>query len=132
MTNTVAIRCPECGTSLEEPARPCPHCGAASPVARTGEGLGQAATATAAPQIAVDDPAHLPIVEELKEELEPRLILLKPLAKGGMGLVYLARDPALKRLVVVKVLSPHLAQNDRARARFKREAEAAAAVAHPN
>src|SRR5689334_21221792 len=39
MTNTVAIRCPECGTSLEEPARPCPHCGAASPVARTGEGL---------------------------------------------------------------------------------------------
>src|SRR5574338_616357 len=129
MTNPTAIRCVECGTSLEEPTRPCPHCGAASPVARTGEGLGHSA---AAPQIAVDDPTHLPIVQELKEELEPRLVLLKPLARGGMGLVYLARDPALKRLVVVKVLAPDLAQNDRARARFKREAEADAAVAHPN
>ncbi|HVX89235.1 MAG TPA: protein kinase, partial [Gemmatimonadales bacterium] len=129
MTATTTVRCPECGTSLEEPARACPHCGAASPVARTGEGL-LGVTPVAPPPL--EDPSHLPIIQELKEELEPRLIILKPLARGGMGLVYLARDPALKRLVVVKVLSPALAQNERARARFKREAEAAAAVAHPN
>ena len=127
---TPAIRCPDCGTTLEDTAAPCPHCGAASPVARTGEGLGHSVPTPATPP--VDDPAHLPIIQELKEELEPRLVLLKPLARGGMGLVYLARDPALKRLVVVKVLAPALAMNDRARARFKREAEAAAAVAHPN
>ena len=132
MTDPVAVRCSECGTSLEDPVRACPHCGTASPVARTAEGL-FLATPTGVPATPpVEDPSQLPIIEELKQELEPRLILLKPLAKGGMGLVYLARDPALKRLVVVKVLAPALAQNDRARARFKREAESAAAVAHPN
>lgn len=132
MADTVAIRCSECGTSLEVLARACPHCGAASPVARTAEGLleGPGAPTPASPHPV--EPDHLPVLQELREELEPRLVLLKPLAKGGMGLVYLARDPALKRLVVVKVLTPALAQNDRARARFKREAESAAAVAHPN
>lgn len=123
------VRCPDCGSSLDDPSRACPHCGAASPVARTAEGLlGVARTSSAEPAPELQGP----ILDELKEALEPRILLLKPLAKGGMGLVYLARDPALKRLVVVKVLAPGLAMNDRARARFKREAESAAAVAHPN
>ena len=39
MTDPVAVRCSECGTSLEDPVRACPHCGTASPVARTAEGL---------------------------------------------------------------------------------------------
>ena len=134
--DSIAVRCVECGTSLEDLARACPHCGAASPVARTAEGLlaprSGAFAATPPAALSLDDPAQIPILAELREELEPRLVILKQLAKGGMGLVYLARDPALKRLVVVKVLAPALAQNDRARARFKREAEAAASVAHPN
>src|SRR6478735_4930591 len=131
MTETTTVRCPDCGTSLEDALRPCPHCGAASPVARTADGSGRPSGRLSV-GIQVGDAELLPLLEELKAALEPQLILLKPLAKGGMGLVYLARDPALKRLVVVKVLAPALAQNDRARARFKREAEAAAAVAHPN
>jgi serine/threonine-protein kinase len=49
-----------------------------------------------------------------------------------MGTVYLARDPLLRRLVAVKVLSPSLAGDEASRKRFIREAEAAAAVAHPN
>lgn len=49
-----------------------------------------------------------------------------------MGTVYLARDQALKRHVAVKVLSPTLAHDPKARIRFAREAEAAAAVSHPN
>ena len=50
-----------------------------------------------------------------------------------MGTVFLARDPALKRLVVVKVLSfLALAHDQNARKRFAREAESAAAVSHPN
>src|SRR3989338_3612952 len=49
-----------------------------------------------------------------------------------MGTVFLARDPALKRSVAVKVLSPSLAHDPNARRRFEREAEAAAAVSHPN
>jgi predicted Ser/Thr protein kinase len=129
MPTTSTVRCPECGTSLEDPLRSCPHCGSASPVARTAEGLGLPPR-PAAPE--ADHPLQAAVLDELKATLEPRILILKPLAKGGMGLVYLARDPALKRLVVVKVLAPALAMNDRARARFKREAESAAAVAHPN
>ena len=130
MPSTATVRCPECGTSLEDPLRSCPHCGSASPVARTAEGL--LSTPARPAEAAAEDPAQAPILAELKATLEPRILILKPLARGGMGLVYLARDPALKRLVVVKVLAPALATNERARARFKREAESAAAVAHPN
>ncbi len=72
------------------------------------------------------------LVDELREALAPGLILLDQLAQGGMGSVFLARDPALKRTVVVKVLLPELAHDPAARARFAREAEAAAAVSHPN
>jgi hypothetical protein len=49
-----------------------------------------------------------------------------------MGDVFLARDPILKRNVAVKVLAEHLGLSAQARQRFAREAEAAAAVAHPN
>ena len=49
-----------------------------------------------------------------------------------MGTVFLARDPVLKRDVAVKVLSPELSQDPEAHARFEREAQAVAALAHPN
>src|ERR1043165_9813776 len=79
-----AIRCSECGTSLEDPLHACPHCGSASPVARTAEGL---LGATPRP-VAVDpeDPQQAPILAELRATLEPRILILKPLARGGMGL----------------------------------------------
>jgi WD40 repeat protein len=54
------------------------------------------------------------------------------LGQGGMGLVYQAFDPALKRWVAIKLLSPHLAGDALARRRFEREAQAAAAVDHEN
>ncbi len=77
-------------------------------------------------------PPFSALVDELREALAPGLILLDQLAQGGMGTVFLARDPVLKRTVVVKVLLPELAGDAAARARFAREAEAAAAVSHPN
>jgi hypothetical protein len=49
-----------------------------------------------------------------------------------MGAVYAAREVALGRLVAVKVLSPRLAFNPDFRARFEREARAAAGISHPN
>lgn len=49
---------------------------------------------------------------------------------GGMGRVFRAFDPALRRVVAIKVMAPHLAGNATARQRFLREARAAAAVAH--
>lgn len=51
---------------------------------------------------------------------------------GGMGVVFKAHDGELHRSVAVKVLAPHLAHSAAARKRFAREAQAAAAVLHPN
>ena len=51
---------------------------------------------------------------------------------GGMGVVLKAFEPSLDRVVAIKVLSPHLANNHKARQRFEREARAAAAVINPN
>ena len=52
--------------------------------------------------------------------------------RGGMGVVYRARDRKLRRLVAVKVLPPELAYRDEIRTRFLREAETAAQLNHPN
>ena len=51
---------------------------------------------------------------------------------GGMGLVLKAHDTELHRVVAIKVLAAHLANNASARKRFAREAQAAAAILHPN
>ncbi len=56
--------------------------------------------------------------------------IISVLGKGGMGVVLKAWDPSLRRTVAIKVLSPVLATHGPARERFKREAQAAAAVVH--
>jgi serine/threonine-protein kinase len=53
------------------------------------------------------------------------------LGTGGMGAVYLAADPGLPRQVALKVLSAELSRDPDFRARFVREADTAAALAHP-
>jgi serine/threonine protein kinase len=61
-----------------------------------------------------------------------RYRILRPLGSGGMGEVYEAEDPDLRRKVALKLLSPHLASHPEALERFKREARALAALNHPN
>ena len=56
----------------------------------------------------------------------------RELGRGGMGVVYLARDPRLDRLVAIKVIPDALAANPENLARFEREAKLLAAVNHPN
>jgi serine/threonine-protein kinase len=55
------------------------------------------------------------------------------LGEGGMGRVYLARHARIaQKRVAVKVLHPEFSSNQQVLARFQREAEAAAAISHPN
>jgi serine/threonine protein kinase len=54
------------------------------------------------------------------------------LGAGGMGEVYRARDPVLKREVAIKVLPPFVSQDPDRLRRFEQEAQAAAALNHPN
>ncbi|MEX2182632.1 MAG: serine/threonine-protein kinase [Gemmatimonadaceae bacterium] len=68
----------------------------------------------------------------MRATLAPNLQLVRRIGSGGMAQVFLAREPALKRLVAVKVLSGDLASSADARARFEREAQAVAALSHPN
>lgn len=58
--------------------------------------------------------------------------ILKVLGAGGMGIVFQAEDPQLKRLVALKALKPLLAASAAAGRRFEREAQAAAAIKHDN
>jgi len=58
--------------------------------------------------------------------------ILSPLGAGGMGEVYRARDSKLNRDVAIKVLPPGLANDADYLARFQREAQALAALNHPN
>lgn len=58
--------------------------------------------------------------------------ILSRLGAGGMGEIYLAKDSRLGRKVAIKVLPEHLASNHSALSRFQREAEALAALSHPN
>ncbi len=54
------------------------------------------------------------------------------IGQGGFGVVFKGFDTELNRPVAIKVLAPHLAVSGVARRRFAREAQAAAAVSHPN
>jgi len=56
----------------------------------------------------------------------------REIGRGGMGIVYKAKDRRLKRQVAIKVLPPELAFRAEIRTRFLREAETAAQLSHPN
>jgi protein kinase-like protein len=54
------------------------------------------------------------------------------IGRGGMGVVYLAEQRSLNRMVALKVVAPELAADEGFRARFVREAQLAASLEHPN
>lgn len=72
-----------------------------------------------------------PSIAELQPKF-PQYELLSLLGKGGMGVVYKARQTALDRLVAIKILPPEVSDNPAFAARFAREAKAMARLSHPH
>ncbi len=72
------------------------------------------------------------LFEDLRRALAGRYELERRIGRGGMGIVFLARELRLDRRVALKLLPPAKAADPVARERFLREAQTAAQLSHPN
>jgi eukaryotic-like serine/threonine-protein kinase len=124
-----ARRCPQCGTPIPEdaPEGLCPNC-----VLKAGM---QSGADSLAGITATAGNANASFVPPSPEELAPRfpdLEILQFIGRGGMGIVYKARQKHLDRLVALKILLPAIATDAAFAERFAREARAMAMLSHPH
>ncbi len=86
--------------------------------------------------VKVEDPQITQSDSELRSHvqrvLDSTYELDREIGRGGMGIVYCAKDRRLKRTVAIKLLPPELAFRSEIRSRFLREAETAAQLSHPS
>ncbi len=73
-----------------------------------------------------------PLFFEFQEAVAGRYSIDREIGRGGMGIVYLAREVHLDRLIAIKLLPPELASKPSLRERFLREARLAAKLTHPH
>jgi hypothetical protein len=78
------------------------------------------------------DPRDKPLAARLSDALGTAYTIEGEIGRGGMGVVYRARDERLQRRVAIKVLPPELAFQQDIRERFTREAQTAARLSHPH
>jgi serine/threonine protein kinase len=87
-------------------------------------------------RVPASDPLATAADDELRAHVQRALAdryeLDCEIGRGGMGIVYRARDRRLKRQVAIKLLPPELAFRSEIKSRFLREAETAAQLSHPN
>ncbi len=114
------MKCPECSLENPDDTRFCGHCG--SPL-RSQEKAPGSLTRT------VHSPSF-PLVPGTT--FAERYKLIQEIGRGGMGVVYKAKDDKLKRFVALKFISPLRFSEYKEKRRFIREARAAAALSHPN
>ncbi len=107
--------CPVCGEDYPGDGRSCPSCPT------------EADSPTGGESGAKSSPGPLEIGGTF-QGMEIKSII----ARGGMGIIYQARQPELDRLVVIKVLLPKYSRAIDSQIRFEREARAMAALSHPN
>src|SRR5688500_17369878 len=72
--------------------------------------------------------AQHPLFSRLRDQFSPQ----REIGRGGMGVVYLARDEKLERPVAIKVLPQESGDQQETRERFLREARIAGQLSHPN
>ena len=106
------IHCPSCSTNLSDhhPDDLCPVC-----VLRA----------------ASDIPLQLPALDDIQTSF-PDLEILECIGRGGMGIVYKARQSKLERIIALKILDPGLQSDPSFEERFIREAKTLAKLNHPN
>jgi len=115
--------CKECGVALppDAPQGLCPQC-------LMKAGLGTQAETVVVPAGAPGGSSNL---DEVARHF-PQLEILGLLGRGGMGIVYKARQKHLDRVVALKVLPPEISRDRSFADRFAREARALARLNHPN
>ena len=122
-------QCPQCGKSLPTGGqhRLCPACLMAQALASG------TAFATEGPEAAREKPVARPAPspEEIAAKF-PQFEIRECLGRGGMGVVYKARQISLNRVVAIKVLAPEREHDARFAERFAREAELLAKLSHPH
>ncbi len=130
MIEATCSRCPTCSGELpvDAPQGLCPKC-----LMRLGLGTGAAPEATASLPATRAGTARFdpPRPAELALRF-PELEVVELVGRGGMGAVYLARQPRLNRRVALKLLAPELAGDPAFLDRFAREAQALARLSHPH
>lgn len=117
-------KCPQCGATLPEdaPAGLCPRCLMALNLKTETVLSGDEPTTPTTP----------PLTPEQLAPHFPQLEILEYLGRGGMGVVYKVRQKTLNRIVALKLLAPERIHDPRFAERFAREAQALAALNHPN
>src|SRR5687768_12663409 len=73
-----------------------------------------------------------PLYQRIVAALGHQYQVESEIGRGGMSVVYRARDPRLNRVIAIKVLPPELAYDPAIRTRFTREAQTSAQLAHPH
>jgi serine/threonine protein kinase len=114
--------CPSCNTPLPEMAAFCYICGSATPTGidpSTGE-------------LTVATSSHETSIHRLKKALGKDYEIGRLVGRGGFAEVFQVRDLRLKRDLALKALRPDLMLSDVMVMRFRREAESAAQLRHPN
>src|ERR1700688_1904144 len=122
--------CPQCGTSLppNSPTGLCPRCLMAMNMATQTDVAGETCSPGAKP---VSPLPNTPAPDAIAKFF-PQLEIIECLGRGGMGVVYKARQPRLNRLVALKILAREKEQDAQFTERFTREAQALARLNHPN